>query len=111
MEKDPFCGVRDFIEANNLKPVGGPLIVAEAIVEYKYGGRSVTGFGKIHISIDTFGYGEIDIVAPKFDVNDVHTNFRPRCQNMEFDRFSGKLIINGNSPKMAGDYSISILII
>jgi hypothetical protein len=63
----------------------------------------------VTISFDGYEQGQIDIdETADLTVSDFHLRFSPDWQDYIFDTDNDTLVIEGNSPKMGGEYMVRI---
>ncbi len=110
-EMNSIAAVSRFIEANNLRNVGGPKVIFQGIVNYESSFISLSALAEVHIDTSTYSYGDIELLSDKIDPQTVHAGFSCKYQDMLYDAGFNRLIIRGNSPKMSGKYTVSITIV
>lgn len=101
--------VKAFLSHNNLTNNQRTVVEFDGTVEYCYNNTKIQGQAYIAITMDGGCYdGSINIVGDCFDSQKVHVLFSPRYQKYKFDNNNNKLIVEGSSPKMGGNYRVSI---
>lgn len=84
--------------------------IFECIVIYQYRCSTVTTSTRARMQVDTREWGTIHIYEnEKLQSNKYHLRFSPDYQEMAFNTSSETLVIKGSSPKMGGDYSVTII--
>lgn len=103
--------IKHFFEQNGIK-YNCPITRFKAFVEYKsnkYNGHSIA-----LVDVITKGYnqeGNIEIRSDKFNPEEIHIGFNLLHQQYQYNKTDNKLYIKGNSPKMQGEYIVTIAVI
>lgn len=104
---DNIGAIRDFWQDNSLRPQNDHIRL-NGYVSYSSKLHSPSGEAEVRIELSGYNAGRIVIEGDDFDTNDVHIEFLPQFQNYIYDKVKKTLSIMGNSPKMAGDYKVTI---
>ena len=105
-----FLELSKFIEHNKLEsdPVGTCRITA--YVDYESTVRSITTETNITIMRHSVKDGNVELEEqPKMQADDYHLDLSAKWQDYKFLKESGKLKISGSSPKMGGNYAVTIV--
>ncbi len=108
-EMSNIGAIRDFLSHNGL--LRNPGCIAEVRSFIRYTPANINDISTLQIKVDTFNYGEIEILeTDKIDVNIVHTGFIPRFNEYQFDEQSNTLTIKGKAHISKGgkQYIVSI---
>ena len=101
--------IHEFMKVHVIKSDSYGNLHFEALVEYRSPARNATEITNIKIIRNGYQDGEISLdEAGVFSANDYHLDFTTDFQDYVFSEDDNKLTINGSSPKMGGQYSISI---
>lgn len=106
-----FTAIRNFWRDNNLQPINDHIIFNGYV---NYSSKLHSPSGEAQIRIELSGYnteGKIIINGDDFDINYIHIEFLPQFQDYIYDKNQKSLSIIGNSPKMAGDYKVTITLL
>lgn len=104
-----YMELMDFCNSNNIKSDSEFVLQFDAWVEYSSKKDSPTGKAKIIVYKKGVNMeGNIEIIDDKFNSEVIHTGFSVAYQVYVFDKNCNKLFIKGSSPKMSGDYIVSI---
>ena len=99
----------DFCDSNNITSDDEFVLHIEAWIEYSSKISSLSGKAKVMIfKKGVHQDGNIEIIDDKFNPDVIHTGFSVAYQTYTFDKNCNKLFIKGASPKMGGDYIVSI---
>jgi hypothetical protein len=108
-ENHNLSELMNFLQANQKRTLGGKVLqkyAFTALVTY-YSSKTITF--ETSVMVDT-GYDSGNIKLADNDQcpsDKFHLDFKPKYQNMNFNRESNILLITGDSPKM-GFYKVSI---
>lgn len=104
-----YMEAMDFCSSNNITSDNEFVLQFDAWVEYSSRKDSPTGKAKVIIYKKGVNIeGNVEIVDDKFNPDIIHAGFSVAYQTYIFDKSCNKLFIKGSSPKMGGDYIVSI---
>ena len=103
--------VREFISDNKVFDRRSALSIFKAKVTYFSSISDVSGIANVYVKTEGYNCeGDIEIVGDNFDSEIIHTGFKAKFQDYEYNKEEKQLIIKGNSPKMGGKYSVTLQI-
>ena len=83
----------------------------KAKVTYSSSISDVSGIANVYVKTEGYNCeGDIEIVGDNFDSEIIHTGFKAKFQDYKYNKEKKQLIIEGNSSKMGGKYSVSLQI-
>jgi hypothetical protein len=107
---ESHLAIHDFMEKYDIKSDQFGNLSFQALVEYKSPARNSTEVTGVTISRNGYNDGSIGIdETSDMSANDYHLDFTTDYQQYRYSDEKEKLIITGNSPKMGGGYSVSLL--
>jgi hypothetical protein len=101
----------DFLQTNKETTFGGRRIkqyAFTALVTYFHSSKTATFNTEVRVDMDAQNSGKVMMLEnDQCPSDEFHLDFKPKYQEMRFDRESNILIISGASEKM-GAYKVSI---
>ncbi len=102
-----IMAIRDFMAGNSLTGDEVGNVRFEALVAYRSRAGNSTELTQVQITRNGYNDGDIEIrECGDLKTTDYHLGFTTQYQTYSF--INGNLVINGNSPKMGGDYMVTI---
>ncbi|MCK4077486.1 hypothetical protein [Acinetobacter radioresistens] len=106
-----LLALSEFFKGNNLKSDSYGNYKFNAKVTYKSRIKNVVEFTKVKIIMAGYNGGKISITETnELSSDEFHLDFVDRFQEYSYNNALGELVVVGESPKMAGKYTVDIAV-